>query len=457
MTTTYRSSLRSFLLILSLLAAGCSRVGASPKTPERRAVEPDPTPEPSPEPVRFGERGRIVFIGEDGNLYTISPKGEDLRAVTEDAIPNPAMDEPLRRYHAPTWAPVTRDLAYIRVRDTAVGRVTTVEVSRLGTEKGEIVFQQSSEAPFYLYWSPNGEALTFLSNHEEREGITLRMIEGGGEARLLDQGQPYYWDWTPEGDRILAHVGGSSEANPDGARLSMPLDQVDPWADSTLELLRFQAPAISPDGESVLLAANHGDEPGGLVLMGLRGGVEARLAQLEGSVAFDWSASGRHIAYVTSSEPSGALFGDLTVLNVENSPQPIEVEFEAEGVTAFMWSPIHERLAYFVPSLPPSGQDRRISNSLQQQELYLNLFIFDVDKEEPQLLATFLPTTAFLETLPFYDQFARSTTFWSPDGESMVYSGALPSGSASIYVADVSGPSSPVEIARGTLAYWSME
>jgi hypothetical protein len=380
--------------------------------------------------VSFGARGRIAFLGEDGNLYTINPEGEELRAVTEDAIPDPAPDEPMRRYYGPTWAPVTRDLAYISVRETSAGRLTSVSVSRQGAGKGENVFHESAEAPFYLYWSPNGEDLTFLSNSEMEETIRLWLVERGGEAILLDQGQPYYWDWAPDGEQLFAHVGGSSEANPAGARLSLVPDQEDTWSDSTLEILQFQAPAVSPDGTSVLLAAEPRDERGGLVLMGLKGGVRSQFVELDGSVAFDWSASGERLAYVTASGPAGALFGDLVVLNAEDPSRPPQVEYETEGVTGFLWSPNGERLAFFVPTLPPTGQDQRISTSRQEQEFLLNLHVLDVESGAAKLLVSFHPTTDFLETLPFYDQYARSTTFWSPDGNSFVYSAALPTGSS---------------------------
>jgi Tol biopolymer transport system component len=206
-----------------------------------------------------------------------------------------------------------------------------------------------------------------------------------------------------------------------------------------------------------LLAADPSGDPGGLVLMGLDGSFQSRLTGLQGSVAFGWSASGDHLAYVTAPGPTGALHGDLVIVNVENPSQPARVVYEANGVTAFMWAQARERLAYYVPTLPPNGQDQRISTSAQQQRLFLDLFIYDVEQDESKLVASFLPTREFLEILPFFDQYQRSITFWSPDAESFVFSAELAGGASAIYTVEVSGPAAPVELAPGSLAFWSMD
>lgn len=444
------------VVLMSLLAVSCSGSGTG-SLEEAISAERTPTLKEGTGKTGEGDRGRIAFIGKDGNIYTIDPKGDGRLAITDDANSSAGSGEPLRTYSSPTWAPGTGELAYIAVKDTPQGRRFSVEVSPGEGGEPEIVFQGGSEAPFYLYWSPNGKDLSFLANNGSEEGLSLWLAERGGDTRIVDRGQPYYWDWTPDGERFLAHVGGSSAANPDGARLSLLLDEGDPWEGSTLEILPFQAPAIAPDGRSVLLAAKPPQGSGGLVLMGLDGSFQSRLTNLQGSVAFGWSASGDHLAYVTAPGPTGALHGKLVVANVEDPSQPPLIVHDANGVTAFMWAPVRERLAYYVPTLPPDGQDQRISTTAQEQRLFLDLFIYDARQDESTLAARFLPTREFLEILPFFDQYQRSITFWSPDAESFVFSAELAGGASAIYTVEVSEPAAPVELAPGALAFWSMD
>lgn len=440
------------------LLLGFFVVGCSPSRVEQAEVVSEgetPAQELTSEDSDAERHDRIAYIGEDGNIYTIDPYGNERRAITEDANLAPGSGESLRSYSSPTWAPGTGDLAYIAVRDTEEGRQFAIEVSQRGQSEREIFFQRPSESPFYLFWAPSGETLSFLASSVAEEELSLWLAERDGDARVVDRGQPYYWDWTPDGDRFLSHVGGSSESNPGGAHVSLLLDRDDPWGDVALELLPFQAPAISPDGQSVLLAADTQEDPAGLILMGLDGSFQSWLADLPGSVAFGWSASGDHIAYVTAPGPTGALHGDLVVVSVEDPSGPARVLHQVHGVTAFLWSPVEERLAYFIPTLPPSGEDQRISTSRQEQRLFLELYIFDVAWNEPRLVASFLPTLDFLEILPFFDQYQRSVTFWSPDAEAFVFSASLAGGESVIYTVEVTGPAAPVEIARGTLAFWS--
>jgi Tol biopolymer transport system component len=80
-------------------------------------------------------------------------------------------------------------------------------------------------------------------------------------------------------------------------------------------------------------------------------------------------------------------------------------------------------------------------------------------------LASFTPSDDFAFQLAFFDQYAQSTSIWSPDGRRLVYgtdaSGQRRNGSTvseHIAVLDVDGPEAqprPAQVARGGLAVWS--
>ena len=69
-------------------------------------------------------------------------------------------------------------------------------------------------------------------------------------------------------------------------------------------------------------------------------------------------------------------------------------------------------------------------------------------------MAVFNPTDAFLQVLPFYDQYQRSGTIWSPDSRNLVLSDVDADGNNGIYVVGADG-SQYHKIADGDVAFWS--
>jgi hypothetical protein len=57
--------------------------------------------------------------------------------------------------------------------------------------------------------------------------------------------------------------------------------------------------------------------------------------------------------------------------------------------------------------------------------------------------------------VPFYDQYLRSSTIWSPDGRRIVVDSIDQDGSAGIYVISADEPSPPRRVADGVLPFWS--
>src|SRR5512135_1335718 len=83
-----------FMMALAFLAISlaCSFIN-----PFLAAKAPAPTPE--------APQGRIVYVGNDGNIYTTDRDGKQPSAITQDANLNPAAGQVARIYQYPTWAP----------------------------------------------------------------------------------------------------------------------------------------------------------------------------------------------------------------------------------------------------------------------------------------------------------------------------------------------------------------
>ena len=69
-------------------------------------------------------------------------------------------------------------------------------------------------------------------------------------------------------------------------------------------------------------------------------------------------------------------------------------------------------------------------------------------------LVEFLPARVYVETfLPFFSQYALSTTMWSPDGTAFAFAGNI-DGDGGIYVQEIAG-GDPVKVADGGWVSWS--
>jgi TolB protein len=419
------------LVMLVLVLAGCLPFGRAPGA------------------------GLIAYVGLDDNIYTIDPNGENKQALTSDAQSIPGEEGEIRVYQQPTWSPDGNRVAFVQVNVTGNRTQTAALFSAHpdGSNLAEI-FNSEFQFPFYLYWSPDSERLSFLTTGGLEPGLVLYIAAPqAGEAQLLDIGQPFYWDWSPDSQSILIHTGGSTRFNP-AARLAL-LGLADEVSEEELDLQPdfFQAPAWSPDGERLLLAAVTESDERGLLLTDRNGEVLRVLRPGDDSIAFGWSPNGDWVAYV--SEDAGEPEDISRTLVYLDPAQPDEsFTVTQDVVIAFFWSPDSRKIAYFIPSTG-APQGPRVSLQRQESQFSLELHVHDVQTGDSQSLMEFTPTQEFLNILPFFDQYQRSATIWSPDSKNLVISGIDEDGEAGVFAIEVSENSEARRLASGRLAFWS--
>ncbi len=400
--------------------------------------------------------GLIAYVGVDGNIYTINQAGGDKASITQDATLQSEDDGIRLSYFLPTWSPDAKQLAFIRAiaNEDGTPMSSTLYTSSLGEDDPIEIFSSPRYFPFYANWSPDSKQLGFLTIGLGSNKYALMVASSvGGDVTVVDVGYPYYWAWSPADLSILAHVGGPAMENPDLARISL-LTLDDPVTEVGLDLAPayFQTPAYSPDGHFAVLAT---DRVGGgqcLVVTDSSGRVLSEIAVLEGIVAFDWSPKGDRLAYIESPDPSRLDTGDLHLISLEDPYEPQVIEIEAHDAIGFFWSPDGDWIAYFEPVLMATSPQEE-GGEAETVEMF-NLHVANAETGTTQRIATFQPTIELMQIIPLYDQFQRSVTIWSPDGNYLVLS-ALTEVGPSIFIVPSSGAYAPRFLTEGRLAFWS--
>jgi Tol biopolymer transport system component len=404
-----------------------------------------------------GPLGLIAYVGTDGNIYTINRDGKQQTAITQDANLSPAPGQVGHYYTYPTWAPNGYRLAFMSFAGStqANSMASLYTISSDGKKRVE-VFNSQNSFPFYLFWSPNSKYVTFLSNSPGGSQLDLNFAAAeGGDSKVIGTGQPFYWDWSPDNRAIITHTGGAATDNPDAGLAFYQLDGSIQRAALDLKPGPFQAPAWSPAGDELLLAAENATGGAELILAGRDGTIKHVLAQLNnGQASFAWSPKGNLLAYSTPSanDPSG-LISRLILLD---PAQPKNGKDIMKGILlAFFWSPNSQKIAYFIPS---SGNQPGNSQSLDLIQnnfsIKLDVMVYDLSSGETKQVLTFTPTDSFFQVFPYFDQYQRSTTIWSPDSKSLVLAGVDEKEGPSIFVVNVDEDKSQ-RIAAGSLAFWS--
>jgi TolB protein len=396
---------------------------------------------------------RIAFINLDGQLETISPDGNSARQLTRSN----------HTFFFPAWSPDGNRLAVLG-GDSEGGSVYLVR-DTAGANNLDEIYHSQQQAPFYVYWSPDSSQLTFLATAEAGLGLFLVQANQPGTIRLLGLGQPFYWDWSPEGDELLIHSGFAGQ----GSRLAF----IDLHGNSDGREVNqagfFQAPGISRSGRYWAYAEIDTPTSRRLVIQNGLGEQQLSLPHL-GQVALSWSPTQERLAFTSPLVSAPAFYGPLRLVEPETGENRL---LSSEIVVAFFWSPDGRRIAFL--TLATERQDNAVQTFYRGEPaladhrpfpaaaqpnggmLLFDLWVVEVDEGEPYRLVTFQPTNLFVsQFLPFFDQYSLSHQIWSPDSDALVMPMADTNGIPWIHVVQVDGRySNPV--AAGGMAFWSRQ
>jgi len=389
---------------------------AAPTVAAEAALEPS-----------MASTNRLLVIGEDGNLFTVNPDGSTRLDLTTDA-------DSAHYYSQPTWSSSGTRIGWAelaRSGDEVISAVVTSRADGSDRTRLEVPFP-----PFYLHWSPDDAKLAYLGNWMgfSEQTIALRVVhvtDGGDDASTLTTGQPLYFSWSPDGKQLLTHIGDARTALIALDGTETPLAETSSnfatpqWANNGTQLLY----ALEVDGRPQLVIAN----PDGII--------QQTVTFVNGETALNFSLSpdGKQVAYTETDEQIGLnSLGPLFLFDLESEEFQ---QISSEPVVAFFWRPDGGALLF-------------MSAEIEAGEFWMRLGLWD--GEETRDLSRFVPSPTLIQQyIPFADQYAQSTRFWSPDGSAVVYAGRLENDEQGIWVQTVDGKSAPERAAEGVFASWS--
>jgi TolB protein len=389
-------------------------------------------------------QNQIAFVGNDDNLWLVSPDGQDLRHITNDG----------KRYSFPTWSPDSRRLAFIGLDDT---NETVLYISPASRSEPVVVFDEAEASPFYLYWAPDSTSITFLT--QELSGLAMRLVDTHDPDmhRLLAEGAPFYWVWSPQSDKMVMHVGGSRAASEEAHISILENHQEAERVQLDLAPGRFQAPVWSSDGNHIYYIAANDQGRESIYEMNAQDLEQTVVTNLSGFAYMVLAPDDRHIAFLQIEKGFRPPFGRAYLVDTDGQNRKSLMD---SPVASMYWSPDGKKLALLSVTRANDGPTAKIDGlaSPLSQQVQLRWWVYNVETETLEPLISFGPTTDFLQLVPYFDQYHLSLTFWSPDSRYMVVTKAKSdSHEGTVWVVDTTGQEDPRRVGEGTLAVWSWQ
>ncbi len=394
---------------------------------------------------------KLVYVGNDMNLFVVDPTGQHQTRLTTDADAGDTL-----RYDFPTWAPDSRHIAFVGIdysgNNATGGKLYSVEPSGANLRT---LYQSSDSIPFYLYWAPDSRNLSFLTS-KGNDALSLQVASDDTKdsAHELDSGTPLYWAWSPDARNMLLHVGGTrSDSNT--ARLSLVAFSANrPAEQMPSSPGDFHTPQWSSDGKSIFYSQQADNGKQELMTADPQGKNARSLVDYDGRISFAVSPQGNRIAYIaTTSDMQLPTFGKVHVMGIDGSD---DQSLSDNPALAIIWSPNGKRIAYLTVPTGGGSTGYRFKGQAQTgNSITLEWVAYDLDTKETHTIAQFTPTSSFLNVIPVFDQYTRSATFWSPDSLQFVYSNEDDTDKGSIWVANADGKDTPHKVGDGLIAFWS--
>jgi len=396
---------------------------------------------------------RLVLVDANGGLSTM---GADGGSVVRYPAPGLA-------FQFPAWSPDGTRIASIGTDSDGGTSLDVFEEPTGGAPAtGPTVVYQSQDHPaFYLYWAPDGKALAFLTT--EPDGIALRHVpaDASGPNTTVRHGAPMYWQWL-DPTRLLVHSGGGAT---DGFAGEVGLDGA-PAAATAVAAGSFRVPASSGDGKYAAWATSEQQGSTKLIVESEDASVHRELT-IFGGAAFAFDPKGDTLAFTAADKADSALDLPVGPLRAIDPASGAARTLLDGSVVTFFWSPDGRTIAALrvkgpgdtnVTSADGPGATLARSGAPAVQTAAggdLRIDFVDVASGTIRLERVGRLSDLFInQILPYFDQYALSHRFWSPDSTSIVLPIEDDQGVSQIQILPADGSDARV-VASGQIASWS--
>jgi TolB protein len=455
----------AMLAAFAVISVGCGE-------PAPSATAPPSSPSSSPRPAAssplpasaeptssnatdrpIGSTGTIVVLRANGSLSVVEAGGHS--TVLSDTVAG--------TFGFPAWSPDGRRIAAVRGdgTDASVVVFDAGETGAAAPAKPVVIFSKPGVQPFYLFWAPDGTAVSFLAT--EGTELSLRIappdgsapLDGSGPGSVVRSGNPFYYDWIGR-DRLMAHIG----LGPDGLLGEIGLDGK-AAAKALGEPADFRSAVASHDGRSVgfIRTTPGGDE----IVLAARDGSSEHAIPAFGQSAIDFDPAGDTLATIgptETGEAAGFPVGPVRLIDARSGAVRTLVEGR---VASFWWSPDGKTIAAL--RLQPAGT--AASSPAASSELVaptasaapsgaieIRLLFVDVATGKVRSQPIVQPSPTFVNgIIAYFDQYALSHRLWAPDSSSILFPEVDDGGIGTLTVLYPDGDPS-LRIA-GEIGFWS--
>jgi hypothetical protein len=459
--------------VMGLILSGCTLLngddpGESTEEPSSRSTEPAQTepsddvdgggagdpgaPESPPDeffvPERepgelfelLGPEDRIVVQSVDNNLSILTFAGEVAAPTANNA-------------NQPVFSPDGSVLAWTTfLPGGSSAGVAFADVAPDGSlSEPDVV--PTPVISFYSVFAPgSSDRLAVLGNSQR--GVGVAVVERSGSASdVLDEGVPYYFAWSPQGNGFVGHVGESLRQFDIGSGVGVDAFDVLP---------SFRVPGVLENGSAVYVTTRNLLGSAGMSAIvkvqpddeGVLAGAETEtVARFDGLGSLTISPDSSKMAILVEGTIGNARIGLQNNPALDRGLHVLDTGTDAittvssTAALAVFWSPNNQMLAALAFDSVGDGKD------------WARWKVYDLEGQIVSQSPRFLLSRDFvIGYLPFFDQYAESVSIWSPDSTRFVYAGESMAGDTGVWLhklpVDGEDPKTYF-VTEGAIALWS--